>query len=109
MVTSTNRSRLIETRQVDIVPLREILTGIKEITVLNIDAEGLDMEVIESFDWDAIRPGIVLVEAHQVDFDNIKDNAVYAFMKSKDYHLEAKVGYTFIFKYGPSHYHAFGH
>ena len=72
----------------------------KEQTIdfLSIDVEGLDMEVLESNDWDLFRPKCILVEQSNSDIDKIKKNKVYIFMHDHKYELFAKTFNTLIFK-----------
>ncbi|MDA9768698.1 FkbM family methyltransferase [Flavobacteriaceae bacterium] len=53
----------------------------KEVDFISIDAEGIDLEVLQSNDWTLYRPKIVLVEC------NINANKIIKFMDSKNYLL----------------------
>ena len=57
------------TRQVEVVPLREICARHcpGPIDFLKVDVEGTEKEVLESADWNVFRPRIVLVEAVAAD------------------------------------------
>ena len=54
--------------------------GNKKIDFLSIDAEGLEMSIIDSNDWTKYRPSVVIVELNQ----DINDN-VYKFLTEKEY------------------------
>lgn len=85
------------------LPLKKILERNippnQKISFFSIDVEGLDIEVIESNDWDLFRPEIVLVEDHTVqDLESIFETIIYKKMISFDYKLISKCYYTLIFK-----------
>lgn len=63
--------RFLGTRSVRTRPLGAVLHEHcrAPIQLLNIDAEGLDLEVLQSNDWSAYRPALVCVEALQRDDD----------------------------------------
>lgn len=92
---------LVEKRPIQTVPLRDILHAHvpphQSIDLLTVDAEGLDIEVLESNDWDAYRPRVVMVE--DVDFDAEEPTAskLYTFLHNKQYRLKAVIGPTLIF------------
>jgi len=73
------------------VPLREILqkyaNGI-DIDILSIDTEGLDMQVLESNDWEKFRPRFLIIETleYRNDGSGKKINEIF------DLYLE-RVGY----------------
>jgi FkbM family methyltransferase len=99
MVQTTHRSFLLNISHIETRPIAEILEehSISAVDVLNVDVEGLDLEVLRSIDWSRTRPGIILVEAHSLDFQNLEHNKTYAFLHERAYILRAYVGYTMIF------------
>ena len=51
--------------EVDVLPLRDIFaehTGGRQVDFLSVDAEGYDLEVLRSNDWERHRPTLLLVE-----------------------------------------------
>lgn len=59
-----------------------------EIDFLSIDVEGLDIEVLESNDWNKFRPEVVLVEELSTNIQNIiEQSPVYKYLKDKNYNL----------------------
>ncbi len=96
-------TRIIATTEVVTLPLREVLNKYaanQEIDFLSVDTESLDLEVIESSDWEKFRPRLVLVEELEFDFEKPNDSAIYRFMKSQGYVLMAKTLATLIFEEG---------
>ncbi|MCX2716543.1 FkbM family methyltransferase [Helicobacter sp. MIT 21-1697] len=75
-----------------------LLPNQHRIDFLNIDVEGLDLEVLQSNNWLKYRPGIILVESWESDFENIYNNKIYTFLATQGYKLCAKTLNTLIFK-----------
>lgn len=96
--------KIIETRKVTTYPLQEILEkhlkANVQIDFISIDVEGLDLEVIESNNWEKYRPSLVLVE--DLKKWNLMElpekSALYQKMLSHDYELVAKTFNTLFFK-----------
>jgi len=61
------------------------------IDFLNIDVEGLDLQVLKSNDWKKYRPQIVLVEELRNSLETvIEKSLVYSYMKSVGYSLVSR-------------------
>ncbi len=78
------------------LPLTEILAAQqapKRFELLNVDCEGLDLEVIRTVDFDAFRPQTIAIEDHHTSCDS----ETVAFLTAKEYRLAAMIGYTKIF------------
>jgi hypothetical protein len=56
-----------------------------QIDFLNVDVEGLDLEVLMSNNWDKYRPKIVLVEQITTSLDELNRDKIALFMKRKGY------------------------
>ena len=68
------------------------------IDVLNVDVEGLDLEVLKSNDWRIYRPKIILVEILHSGLSTIKTEPIYIFLEKMGYSLVSKLLHTCIFK-----------
>lgn len=83
------------------VPLQDVLgqylPADTYIGLLNIDAEGLDLDVLESNDWEKYAPKVVTVECANFDPAHMEDSAVYLFLIGRGYVLYAFVGLSLIF------------
>jgi len=95
--------RIINQREVETVGLTEILRrhlpSDQRIDFLNIDVEGFDLEVLQSNDWTAYRPTIVLAEDLCLkDVAHLDRSPVAAFMQKQGYELYAKAVNTLIFR-----------
>lgn len=91
-------------RKVKLMPINDILdaylpSDVKKygISFLDIDCEGLDVEIIESFDIEKFNPLILSVEAN--GFDSLKPDSNVIFQKviSHGYVLGAYLGPTLLF------------
>lgn len=67
------------------------------IDFLNIDAEGLDLEVLASNKWDKYKPLFVIIEV-KVDLKTIANAGIYKYLTNKNYELVAKTLRTAFFK-----------
>lgn len=83
---------IIDKKQIATKKLSTVLNAskiaTKNIDFLSIDVEGLDIEVLESNDWEKFRPEVVLVEELSTNISKImEESVVHKFMQSKSYHL----------------------
>lgn len=88
----TSRSTLVREYPVTLRSLAQILEeqGVREIDFLDIDVEGLDLEVLRSHDW-SILPRVISVEAEA-------EGPVQKFLEEKGYAVVASTGLNLIFK-----------
>jgi FkbM family methyltransferase len=63
----------------------------KEIDLLSVDAEGFDLQVLKSNNWEKYRPLIVVVEGLNGDLNEISNSELYLFFKSIGYKLLSKL------------------
>lgn len=86
---------------VDVLPLSEIVArhvpNDRDVDFLNVDAEGLDLDVLKSNDWRRCRPAAVCVEAHEFRIDAPQESETFQFMKSLGYRLRAHYYATSIY------------
>lgn len=84
------------------VPLHSILDKYlpshQEISFLSVDAEGFDLEVLKSNDWELYRPEIVLVEILEATTGDVFETEVHKFLISKDYTFYCKSPNTVFYK-----------
>jgi FkbM family methyltransferase len=93
--------KIIDRIEVKTKPLAAILDqhlppGQSTIDYLNIDAEGLDMEVLNSNNWDKYSPAVISVESGNIT-SSIEDAEVYGYLKKLDYELVSVLYNTLIF------------
>ncbi len=93
--------RVLEKREVVTDRLDSILARYlpkdMAIDVLNVDAEGRDLEVLRSNDWERFRPRCVLVEARIGGLDELGSDPTYIFLSEQGYRLYAKTVNTLIY------------
>ena len=86
---------------VETLPLARVLDTYlppaQVIDLMNIDAEGFDLEVLESNNWEKYAPLFIMVEA-SLDLTHPASSPVYCFLTEKNYELVAKTMRTLLFK-----------
>ncbi len=98
---SDNQKRPIEQRfVVPVITLRELMekyffSGAPEF--LNVDVEDLDLDVLESNDWQRFRPNIVAVEDISCSMREPSASKICGFMKDNDYVFFSRTIYTSFF------------
>lgn len=79
------------------LPLSEILSrhlDHRQIDLMDIDCEGMDLEVLKSNDFDRFRPTVIAVEDHSMS----PDSDIAQFLVDLNYDLRASIGITKVFK-----------
>jgi FkbM family methyltransferase len=82
-------------KEIPLVDINEVLLKYfsdKELDLLSIDIEGLDMDVLQLIDYKRFRPKLICVESSKVDYTYDSKSEIEEFFKSKGYVL---VGDTF--------------
>lgn len=98
---TSSRYKIIKELKVATLPLSAVLDqylpqGLK-IDFLTIDVEGLDLQVLQSNDWNKYMPEYILVE-DRIDFKNLAESPVYDLLEKQGYQLVAKTLRTLFFK-----------
>ncbi len=71
----------------------------ESVFILSVDVEGHDLSVLKSNDWDVFSPDFVCVETIGVNnTSDLETNAIFKFLRSKDYELSSFSPLTSIFK-----------
>ena len=77
----------IETKKLSTV-LSESKLIFDKIDFMSIDVEGLDIEVLESNNWDKFRPEVILVEELSTNIPKIiQESSVYKYLHDRNYDL----------------------
>jgi hypothetical protein len=71
--------------------------GDKPIGLLNVDVEGMDVEVLRFHDWTRWRPFLISVEAHGLDLDNPSSSELIRLLRDQDYKLVSHIFVTSLF------------
>lgn len=101
--TSDNRYALKMQREVPTLPLSTLLEQhlpkpVPQIDFLSVDAEGMDLEVLRSNDWQRWRPRLVVAECAYSDVARWSEDPVVQFMASCQYRPVAKTVHSVIFE-----------
>lgn len=70
----------------------------RPIDFLTVDAEGHDLAVLESLDFDRYRPQLVAVELHSQTLQEAQEAPLYRFLTEKGYDLVNWTGITLMFR-----------
>lgn len=92
-----------EVRQIETITLEEVLDRhlptSQAIDFLNVDVEGMDLEVLQSNNWIKHRPRVVLTEdLERTSLDTVLESPVATFMRDQGYSLSCKTVLTLIFE-----------
>lgn len=94
--SKSNKTPVVRIEQTEIRTLNQIVSGLKEIDFLNIDAEGMDDVILKGFNFSP-KPEVIAIES-SVSLENIAENPTHALLKSKGYVLVGAAGLTFVYK-----------
>lgn len=87
---------------VAVMPLADILASNgmdgKEIDIMSVDVEGMDLEVLRSNDWKKYRPHVIICEDLEFDFMKPKSSGVVKYLIELGYELVAKTPYSLVLK-----------
>lgn len=98
---ANTRYRITNVINVTTMPLGQVLDEHlpkgQQIDFLTIDAEGLDMKVLKSNNWDKYIPLVIIVEV-PITIEELSSSEIYNYLTAKNYELLAKTGRTSFFK-----------
>jgi hypothetical protein len=81
-------------RKIPVKTLRSILEQYvpkgKQIDLLSVDAEGLDLEVLRTNDWDIYRPKAILIEINHRLVPEVLASPEHQYLTELGYHFMAK-------------------
>jgi FkbM family methyltransferase len=88
-------------RKCKCAPLTEIIDSSRyrdqAIDLLSVDAEGHDLEVLQSLDFSRYSPKVIAVECHGNHLKEVMESPVYAYLTQRCYSLVGWTGLTTIF------------
>lgn len=95
--------KLLKTVQVPVITLKDLLDRHlpkgQAIDFLSIDCEGLDLEILESNDWQAYRPEYILIEIHTEGKNwTIPSSRVAVYLREQGYEIIGQGVVTSLFK-----------
>jgi FkbM family methyltransferase len=94
--------RIIDKKEIKTYTLEDILDTYlpdsQEIDFLSVDVEGLDLDVLESNNWEKYRPRFVVVEILHDSLEEVISSEIYRFLSEAGYMAYSKTVNTVIFK-----------
>ena len=94
--------KIVKEKKIFTTTLQELLSqnlvAASQIDFMSIDVEGLDLEVIQSNNWQVFRPNYLLIECLNFHINNIQSNETYKFLREQGYDFFAKTCRTLIFQ-----------
>ena len=68
----------------------------RQIDFLSVDAEGHDLQVLQSLDFEQYDPRLIAVEIHEAGFRRVVETDLYKFLEEKGYSLVGWCGLTLL-------------
>jgi FkbM family methyltransferase len=89
-------SMQIETKHINNI-LKEHLDNDVSTDYLNVDIEGLDLQVLQTLDFTTYKPAVISVEEHGVLLDEINQSEIYQLLTANGYVLHSALKFSFIY------------
>lgn len=86
----------IETKHINNI-LKEHLDNDVSTDYLNVDIEGLDLQVLQTLDFTTYKPAVISVEEHGVLLDEINQSEIYQLLTANGYVLHSALKFSFIY------------
>lgn len=87
--------RLKDTLMIETIPLSDVFRKHLElgqsIDFMNVDVEGMDLDVLQSNDWNQYRPRVIMTEAERGTIEDQITSELHLFLKEKDYSCYSKL------------------
>lgn len=87
-------------RHVAVRPLGDVLAEVPWLTsvdLLTVDAEGMDLAVLVSNDWERFAPNVIVIECHDFPEADYEGHSTYRFLHEHGYALKERAGPSLIF------------
>lgn len=101
--TKSGEYHIIKEMKIETYPLKKVLdmylSDSQEIDFINVDCEGMDLDVLKSNDWNKYRPKIILIEIippHEIP--DVLNHPIAIFLQDNGYILFAKCFNTCFFR-----------
>lgn len=95
-----NKENIIDVRKIPVRRLDSIFKeyNITHIDYMDIDVEGMELEVLESIDWEQVSIECILVEQRRMTLIDVINSDVYKFLDGKKYSPVSKYNRTVIYE-----------
>ncbi|MDD4704019.1 MAG: FkbM family methyltransferase [Bacteroidales bacterium] len=89
----------MESNPLSVVLDKHMPKDIKKIDFMSIDVEGLDLEVLESNDWEKYKPTVILIESLSTakSISDSLNSTVAQYLATHNYSLCSKLDKTLFF------------
>lgn len=94
-LVSENKAQLLRCLDIDVMTLSQLFSdyvGTRDVDLLSIDIEGLDAEIITTFDLNVIRPKVICIEAN----NTVYRNNILTYLHRHRYQTVAELGVNLI-------------
>jgi FkbM family methyltransferase len=84
----------------DVLRLEDVLShhlGDQPLEMLLVDAEGYDIEILESHDFKRWAPRLILIEVHGIDASTLNTHPVLQYLEERAYHLHSWINPSLLF------------
>lgn len=100
LLVKQNDYKLIDIREVEVIPLQELLDqyDVNHIDFLDIDVEGKELEVIKSIDFKRMDIKLLLIEQLAMNLEAVLNSEIASVLKGYGYHPVSKFDRTVVYK-----------
>jgi hypothetical protein len=86
-------------QNVPVKTLDDVLSeqNITQFDILNIDVEGLDLEILQQIDFNRFQPRVIAIEDLNLDLHNALSSPIVTYMQNRGYLFHSKSYMTLIF------------
>ncbi len=99
--TNSTGNTLFDTRKIKTKTLNRIISESpfqgQQIDVLSIDVEGMDFKVLNSLDFQAYKPKIIIIEDHHTSIEKVLETKTYKLLKNYSYNLRSWTFFSLVF------------
>lgn len=88
----------------EMVPTTTLALALQHLSIppvvdfINIDTEGFDYYIIQSNDWERVKPRFILIESKADSVQQVIDSELTMYLRSKNYEMISKLFNTIIYK-----------
>jgi FkbM family methyltransferase len=94
------KNQIINIHKVPVRQLSDILkeNNVHQIDYIDIDVEGMEMEVLQSINWDDVSIEVLLIEQRRMSLENVIKSDICKFLYNKGYIPQNKYNRTVIYE-----------
>lgn len=88
------KKKLISKKKIETTTISDILKSekrnIKDIHLMSLDVEGEELKILQGFDFNLFKPGVIIVEDKNIAIERISNSKIYRLLYNYNYRLIAK-------------------